>query len=61
MREEGLIKRVYRANVNSNRGRGRPQRRLRDEMEDLILGRGLSERERRVLARDKDTWGWDEI
>ena len=27
MREERLVKRVYRANVEGNRGRGRPQRR----------------------------------
>ena len=42
---ERLIKRVYRANVEGNRGRGRPQKRCRDEVKDLLLGRGLSERE----------------
>ena len=40
-----MVKRVYRANVEGNRGRRRPQRRWRDEVKDLLLGRELSERE----------------
>ena len=35
MGEERLLKRMHQANVESNRGRGRPQRRWRDEVNDL--------------------------
>ena len=35
--EERLVKRVYRANVEGNRERGRPQRRWRDEVKELLL------------------------
>ena len=49
MVEERLVKRVYRANVEGNRGR--------DEVKDLLLGRGLNEREGMRLARDIDAWG----
>ena len=54
MGEERLLKRVYRANVEGNRGRGRPQRRWRDEVKGLLLGRGLNEREGMRLARERD-------
>ena len=57
MGEERLVKRVYRANVEGNRGRGRSQRRWRDEVKDLLLGRRLSEREGMMLVRDMDAWG----
>ena len=57
MGEERLVKRMYWANVEGNRGRGRSQRRWRDEMKDMLLGRGLSEREGVMLARDRDVWG----
>ena len=52
-----MVKRVYRANVDGNRGRGKPQRRERDEVQDSLLGRGMSEREGMMLARDRDAWG----
>ena len=52
-----MVKRVYQENVEDNRGRGRLQRRWRDEMKDLLLGRGLSERAGMMLARDRDAWG----
>ena len=54
IREERLDKRVHRAIGVSKRGRRRPQRKWRDEMKDLLMKRGLSEREEVVLARDKD-------
>ena len=57
MVEDRLVKRVYQANVEGNRGRRRPQRRWWDEIKDLLLGRGLSEREGMMLAREGDTWG----
>ena len=53
MGEESLVKRVYRANVEGNRGKGRPQR-SREGVKDLMLGRELNEREGMVLARDRD-------
>ena len=53
MGEERLVKKVYRANVKVNRKRGRPQRRW-NEIKDLLLGRGLSEREGMMLARDRE-------
>ena len=57
MGEEEMVKRVYQANVDGNRGRRRPQRRWRDEVKDLSLGIGLNEREGITLARDRDAWG----
>ena len=50
--EERLVKRVYQATVVSNRGIGRQQKRWRDEMKELLMGRGLSEREGIMLSRD---------
>ena len=44
MGEEGLLKRVYRAKREGKRGRGRPQRRWKNEVKDFLLGRGLSEK-----------------
>ena len=55
MGEDRLVKRMYQANVEGNRGRGRPQRRCRDKVKDLLLGRWLSEREGMMLARDGDS------
>ena len=54
MGEERLIKRMYQANVEGNKGRGRPQRRWRDEVKVLLLGRKLSKKEGMVLARDRE-------
>ena len=39
MREERLVKRVYQAYVEGKRGRGKPQKRWRDEVKNLLLGR----------------------
>ena len=43
--------------MEGNKGRGRPHRRWRDEVKGLLLGRGLSEREGMMLARDRDASG----
>ena len=56
MGEEKLVKRTYQANVEGNRGRGRSQRKWRDEVKDLLLGRGLSDREGMMLPRDIHDW-----
>ena len=37
-----------------NREGGRPQRRWRDEVKELLMEKGLSERERLVLARERE-------
>ena len=50
MGEERLVKRVYRANVEGNMGRGRPQIRWRDEVKDLLLGRGMNDRDRNACG-----------
>ena len=42
MGKERLVKREYRENVESNRGRGRPQRRWRNEVKKLLMRRGLN-------------------
>ena len=39
-----------------NKGRGRLQRRWRDEVKEFLMGRGLSERKEIVLARDREVW-----
>ena len=56
MGEERLVKRVYRANMEGNRGKGELQKRWRVEVKDLLLGRRLSETEGMMLARDRDAW-----
>ena len=60
MGEERLVKRVYRANVEGIRERGRLQRRWRNEVKELLIGRGLDEREDMVLARDRSEQMEDE-
>ena len=52
-----MVKRVYRANVEGERRSGRPHRRWRDEVKELLVRRGLCEREEIVLARNRETWG----
>ena len=54
--EEKLVKRVYRTNFEGKRRRGRPQRSWGDEVKELLMGKGLRERERMVLARDGEAW-----
>ena len=56
-RIERNVKRVYQANVEGKWGRGRPQRRWWYEVIDLLLGRGLSEREGMILVRGRDSSG----
>ena len=51
MREERLVKRMYRTNLRDNRVE-ESQGRRRDVVKELLMGRGLSEREGMVLARD---------
>ena len=37
-------------------GRGRPQRSWMDELKELLMEKGLSEREGMVLGRDRKFW-----
>ena len=54
-----MVEIVYRSNAEGNKGIGRPQRRLRDELKELLMERGLREREReRERGRE---WCWLEI
>ena len=43
--------------VEANRGRGGPQRRRRDKVKELLMGRALREREGMAFARNKEAWG----
>ena len=56
MDEGALVKREFQENVEGERVRGRPQKRWRDEMKDLLMGRGLCEKEGMMLARDRNVW-----
>ena len=51
--KEKMVKRGHQASVEIKRGRGRPQSRWRDEVKELLMRRGLSEREGMVLPRDR--------
>ena len=53
---EKLVKREYQENLEGNRGRGRPQNRWMDEMKDLLMRRGLCEKDGMMLARDRNVW-----
>ena len=55
--EERLLKRVYRTNMKGNRARGISQRRWRDEVKELLIGKRHSTREGMVLARDREASG----
>ena len=45
-----MVKKVYWAALEGNRGRGRPQKRWSDEVNELVM-------ERMMLARDRGAWG----
>ena len=51
-----MVKKAYSANVEGNRGRRGTAEKKEDKVKDLLLGRGLSERERMRLARDRNVW-----
>ena len=50
-----LVNLAYRGNINGNRGMRREQRRWRDEVGELMMGRELSEGRR---MNDKSGVGW---
>ena len=56
MGEERLVGRVYRANMEGNRGRGRPQRRWIDTVKDCLKKRGMDIREARRMLHDCSVW-----
>ena len=43
--------------MDGERRRGRPRKRWRDEVKDLVMGRGLSVREGMLLANEREGWG----
>ena len=51
---ERLLNRVYKVTVEGNRRRGRPQKRWRDEVTVLLMGRGLSEMEGMLFSGDRE-------
>ena len=55
--EERLVKRVYWITVESNMGREGPQKRWRDEVRELLMGRGLREMTEIILSIDSEAWG----
>ena len=54
MEDEIRVQDVYPEFTKSYNGRGRPQRRWRDEVKELLMGSGLSEREGMLLVRERE-------
>ena len=52
--ENIMVKRVFRACVEGSRERGRSQRRWIDEVKDMLIPKGLSEREEVLGARERE-------
>ena len=55
--EDRIIKRLSRAYMEGNRGRGRRRKRWMDGLREWLIGRELSERARVSLARNREIWG----
>ena len=51
-----LTKKIYTSKVEGNRGRGRPKRRWRDAVRDVLFQRGLDMQEGERRARDRGDW-----
>ena len=56
MEGERLVKKIYRAEVEGNRGRGRPRRRWIDGVKGCLNDRGLSIPEAKECAKDRREW-----
>ena len=50
------MKKIYRAEVEGNRGRGRPRRRWMDGVKGCLRERGLSIPEAKECVKDKRKW-----
>ena len=53
MEGERLVKKIYRAEVEGNRGRGRPRRRWMDGVKYCLSDRGLSIPEAKECVKDR--------
>ena len=51
-----LTKKIYKAGVEGNRGRGRPKRRWRDGIGDVLSQRGIDIQEGERRAKDRGEW-----
>ena len=56
MEGERLVKKIYRAEVEGNRRRGRPRRRWMDEVKGCLSERGLSIPEAEECVKDRREW-----
>ena len=56
MEEVRLTKRIYISEVEGNRGRGRPKRRWRDAVNDVLARGGLDMQEGERRARNRGEW-----
>jgi len=56
MARDRLVRRIYEAEVEGDRGRGRPRRRWIDCVKEVLGNRGLSLEEGRERARDRERW-----
>ena len=57
MEGERLVKKIYRAEVEGNRRRGRPMRRWMDGVKGCLSERGLSIPEAEECVKDRREWG----
>ena len=56
MEGERLVKKIYRAEVEGNRARGRPRRRSMDGMKGCLSDRGLNIPEAKECVKDRREW-----
>ena len=61
MEGERGVKKIYRADVEGNRGRGRPKRRWMDGVKGGLNDRGLTILEAKECVRDKRVWRRREV
>ena len=53
----GTVAKLWKQNMIPGEVKGmNSQRRWRDKVKELLMGRGLSEREGMVLARERESW-----
>ena len=51
-----LVKNIYQAEVEGNRGRGRPRRRWMDGVKGCVSDRGLTTPEAKECVKDRREW-----
>ena len=56
MENDRMTKRIYIAEVEGNRGRGRPRRRWKDSVRDVLVQRGINMQEGERRASDRAEW-----